>query len=390
MRHRYLTMALLAVVLATAGPIATTESSARPLAQSAKKAAAVPQGFVGMNIDGPLLNDPVNLPQQFHKMVSAGVESIRVAFSWAAAQPVKDGPINFATTDAIVGDAAQRDLSVLPVVLYAPDWDAAPHPPNTFPRPARTAPYAAYARALVLRYGPRGSYWSQHRNVPRRPIRMWQIWNEPNFYSLWPTTPFAPTYVKLVHAAHAAIKRADPGAKVVLAGLPNLSWKSLAQIYAVRGAGKDFDVVAVHPYTTQPSGVITILQLVRAVMAHHGDAGKPLLATETGWNSSIGRQPSDNYCCQTTRAGQVRDVNAVLPLLASHRQRLHLLGFYFYTWATQESTGAPSFNFAGLFDYTAGGRFLQKPAFNAFSRGALALERCRRKGATATRCSRSG
>jgi hypothetical protein len=274
-------------------------------------------------------------------------------------------------------------------VIYAPAWDAAPNPPGTIAQPAQDAPYAAYVSALVQRYGPHGSFWRENPRIPKIPIRMWQIWNEPNFAFFWPARPFAPSYVKLLQAAHAAIKQADPGGKVVLAGLPNFAWDSLSQIYAVKGARKAFDVVAAHPYTAAPSHVIEFLQLVRAVMDRHGDASKPLLATETGWNSSLGHHPADSYCCQTNQRGQARDVKAVLPLLAAHRKQLHLLGFYYYTWVTQEFTNAPSFNFAGLFNYTHG-RIVQKPVYDAFRRGVLALEHCRRKSAIATRCSAPG
>ena len=82
---------------------------------------------------------------------------------------------------------------------------------------------------------------------------MWQIWNEPNT-STWPIQPFAKTYVALVRAARTAISRVDPGAKVVLAGMPNYSWHDLETIYRVRGARRLFDVVAIHPYTAQPAG----------------------------------------------------------------------------------------------------------------------------------------
>jgi hypothetical protein len=380
--------ALVTLAPAPAPAAARSLAHQQTLAHRQKQDAPVPQGFVGMNVDGPLLTDPVNLPQVLDKMVSTGVESLRVAFSWAAAQPDENGPINFAPTDKIVGLAAQRDLTVLPVVLYAPDWDASAHPPGTFPAPARDAPYAAFIKALVRRYGPRGSFWTQHRGTPKRPIRMWQIWNEPNFASLWPIRPFAPSYVRLVHAAHVAIKQVDPGAKVVLAGMPNDAWDYLKQIYAVKGARKDFDVVAAHPYTAQPQNVITFLDLVRNVMARHGDA-RTLLVTETGWNPSLGRA-SDDYCCQTTVRGQIRNVKALLPLLGANRRRLNLLGFYYYTWVTQAYTGAPSFDFAGLFDYTSNDRIVANPVFDTFRRGVLKLEDCRRKGKTATRCATPG
>jgi hypothetical protein len=377
--------AIVAVMaLAALLAFAPASAAARPPSHPPQPA-PVPPGFVGMNIDGPLLTQPVNLPQVFDRMVSSGVESLRAAFDWAAAQPEPDGPIDFAQTDEIVGLAAQRGMTVLPVVLYAPGWDAVPHPDGALPIPASDAPYASYMRALVLRYGPRGSYWAQHPGTPRLPIRMWQIWNEPNFTAMWLIQPFAPSYMSLVAAAHAAIKQADPSAKVVLAGMPNDEWDYLKQIYAVKGARKDFDVVAAHPYTGTPANVIKFLQLVRAVMRGHGDAGKPLLVTETGWNSAVGRKPSDKFCCQTTVRGQVSDVKALLPLLGADRRKLDLLGFYYYTWVTQAYTGAPSFNFAGLFDFTHQ-RLVANPVFDVFRSGALALESCRRKGKLATSC----
>lgn len=77
----------------------------------------------------------------------------------------------------------------------------------------------------------------------------------------------------------------------------------------------------------------------------------------------------------------------MLPLLADHRKALKLLGFYFYTWAGDGHAGAPSFNFAGLFD-DVNGRLSAKPVHSIFRQGALALERCRTKGTTAGMCAK--
>ena len=46
---------------------------------------------------------------------------------------------------------------------------------------------------------------------------MWQIWNEENLTYYW-HQPFASSYISLLRAAHNAIKRADPGAKVMRRG----------------------------------------------------------------------------------------------------------------------------------------------------------------------------
>ena len=89
-----------------------------------------------------------------------------------------------------------------------------------------------------------------------------------------------------------------------------------------------------------------------------------------------------------TEAGQARNVGKLLPLLGRERAALHLLGFYYYTWAGDERHDAQSFDFAGLLRFKKG-RFLSKPAFFVFRRDALALERCRKKGSVATSCARA-
>lgn len=387
---RSLHLRIVAAVVAVAAALASqTAAGAARKPAGAARTPTVPSRFVGMNLDGPLVDKPVNLPAVLRRMVSSGVGSVRVVFDWAQAQPQQAGPIDFSQTDRLVSRAAVRGLTVLPVIIYAPAWDSAAHVPGTYAPPADDGPYAAYAAALVHRYGPRGSFWSAHRHLRRLPIRRWQIWNEPNFRYDWDAPSFARGYVKLLRAAHAAIKHADRGAKVVLAGFPDQAWDALNKIYKVKGARGAFDIVAAHPYTSQPKNVIRFLQLVRRVMKRHGDGHKPLLVTETGWNSSIHHHPADNYCCQTTAKGQARKLKAVLPLLAANRRALHLDGFYYYTWAGQEFGGAPSFNFAGLFRYTRG-RLVAKPAYAVFRKEALALEHCRRKGATPTRCRRRG
>jgi hypothetical protein len=354
-------------------------------ASAASAVAKVPSGFVGVNIDGTLADGQPSLPPALSTMVGTGVESVRVAFNWANAQPTEAGPYDFSQTDLVVGDAARDGLTVLPVVLYTPSWDARPNPSGTIAIPQDDAPYAAYLTALVKRYGPNGTYWADNPTLPKRPIREWQIWNEPNFTFYWPTRPFAPSYVALVKAAHTAIKQADPGAQVVLAGMPNDAWNYLQKIYNVPHASQYFDVVAVHPYTVIPSNVILFLQKMRAVMKRNGDPRKPLVITEMGWNSSIGHKPSDDFCCQSTAARQAAKVKSVLPLLAQNRAALKLQAFYYYTWASHGTNGGPSANWAGIFQIN-GSRLVPKPVYAQFKAGVLALERCTRIGRLAGSC----
>jgi len=138
-------------------------------------------------------------------------------------------------------------------VLSAPDW-AALDPEHSVARPRDPADYANFLTDLVQRYGPTGTFWASHSDIPKRPIRQWQIWNEPNIGFFW-HAPHMAGYAALLRAAHDAIKRADPGAGVILGALSNskqsLSWRSLGELYHA-GARDLFDAVTVHPYSLMP------------------------------------------------------------------------------------------------------------------------------------------
>src|ERR1700759_2010259 len=85
------------------------------------------------------------------------------------------------------------------------------------PAPAALARWRGFLRVLVARYGPHGSFW--HGRSRRLPIRRWQIWNEPNFKLFWTPHIEPKGYARLLHASAVAIRKADPGAKIVLAGI---------------------------------------------------------------------------------------------------------------------------------------------------------------------------
>ena len=40
---------------------------------------------------------------------------------------------------------------------------------------------AQFVKQAILRYGPRGTFWTENPTLPRKPLRTWQVWNEPNF-----------------------------------------------------------------------------------------------------------------------------------------------------------------------------------------------------------------
>jgi hypothetical protein len=258
-------------------------------------------------------------------------------------------------------------------VLRTPAW-AATDPSNPASPPRNPATYAAFLRALVQRYGPRGTFWGSHPTLPRRPVREWQIWNEPDITKYWAVSgAWAPGYVRLLRAARAALKAADPGARVVLAGLTNRSWVDLRWVYAA-GGGRLFDVAAAHPFSRRVANVVKIVDLVRAEMRRHGDARKPLLLTEVSWSSGAGHS-TFNYGWETTEQGQAAKVHAALAALAARRARDRIAGVYWYTWLSPAIGDADSFDYAGLRRLDGAGDPVSKPALAAFETTVRALER---------------
>jgi hypothetical protein len=390
-------LALALVTLGAAGAGARTKTTAQAASLP------VPARFVGVDIDGPMLDPPstLNVVSQFADMVGSGVQSVRVAFNWAFAQPyqnwsdvpasqqsqftdVNGMPVDFSQTDQIVALAAKRGISVLPTVLYAPPWDGVPNPAGVaFPK--QPGPYANYLTALIERYGPHGSFWNANPGLPRTPIRSWQIWNEEQLSYYW-HQPFVKGYLALLRASHNAIKRADPGAKVVLGALTNTAWKTLGQIYKA-GARHLFDVVSVNAFTRTPANVILYMRLTRRAMNRFKDNQKPMIASELSWTSAKGNTPT-RFDWDTTQKGQARNIASLLPMLGADRKQLGLIGFYYYTWIGLEEHDAPDFSFAGLEGLNSSGSAFSKPALGAFRHAALALERCKVKGSTATRCAK--
>ncbi|HYI80538.1 MAG TPA: hypothetical protein VEW67_06735 [Thermoleophilaceae bacterium] len=365
--------------------LATLVAVIAVLALSAPATARVPFGFAGVMIDGPMNAPGYDPADEMEVMVASGVESVRFAFHWVDGQPYRDVPTTFARYDPMVAGAAARRLTLLPNVTTAPGW-AAKRPGVFGSPPKRTADFARFMRVLVERYGPDGRFWAENPTLPRRPIRKWQLWNEPNLRYSWTEREWAPGYVKLLRAGRKAVKAADPGARIVLAGLANVSWADLEQIYRVPGARRLFDEVAIHPYTKPPEGVITILERVRKVMARYGDRRKPVTVTEFGWPSSKGKVKGIGV--STDRRGQAARLGKALPLLARNRKRLRLANVYYYTWVTNDRPNNSIFHFAGLRHRLPSGRVVPKPAFHVFRRTALRLEGCRVKASVATRCAR--
>lgn len=343
-----------------------------PAAAGAKAPPRLPSGFIGVNADGPLLDDPaVSVATELGRMKASGVTRIRAVFDWAAAQPFGPGATDLTRLDALVGAAARRGLSVLPIVIHSPAWaaDTSAGGDGYAAPPKDPASYARFVGTLIARYGPRGSLWTQNPALPRRAIRAWQLWNEPNLPRFWSRQPFAPGYAALLKATARVIRGNDPGAKIYTAGLTNgyhsPAWTALGQLYRA-GARGSFDVIAVHPYTGTAARVIETLRRVRAVAARSGGARTPLALTELSWSSGGGGRKGVTW--DTTEAGQATRLTQAFAAVARYRLPMRISGAYWYTWLSREGGDADGWEyFAGL-NRMQGGRVVAKPALGALRR----------------------
>jgi hypothetical protein len=341
--------------------------------QAAKSRRQVPVGWMGVLASPPIgdSNQGGLTNREIRAMASSGVESLRVAFYWREGQPTGPGSTDFKPYDRIVGPAARNRVKLLPTVLGVPAW-ARVRKSNPASSPAHPADYARFMAALVGRYGPRGSFWKEHRSIPRRPIRVWQLWNEPDHRVYWAEQPYYRRYVALIAAARVAIRRRDPGAKVVLAGLVGRSWVQLAAIYRA-GGRRHFDYLAVHPFTRLMSNVLRILRYTREVAARYGDARKPMLVTELTWPSSQGKvHPPSTF--DRTERGQASLLGEAFRTLASRRFQLGIRNVYWATWLTNDRSRVDAFDYTGLSAFRANGTIRRKPAFYAYRATARRLE----------------
>lgn len=333
--------------------------------------ASTPRGFFGVIADGPALGAGGGLGAQAAAIRASGTRSIRAAAYWSDLEPA-DGQLDLATYDALVLSAAREGIAVLPVVHRTPAW-AASTPGVAGSPPREVSTYARFLAALVARYGPSGTLWAEHPDVRPLAIRRWQVWNEPDITKYWSQTDWVPGYVRLLRAAHDALKRADPGSVVVAAGLTNRAWIGLRKLYAA-GARRFFDVAAVHPFSARVANVVKIVKLTRRSMRAAGDARKPLLLSELSWSSGRGHS-TFNYGWETTESGQAARIRQLLPALAAQRVSLGLAGVYWYTWQSKAIGGPNSFDYGGLRRTTAAGAPIDKPALRAWRETVTRLTR---------------
>jgi Glycosyl hydrolase catalytic core len=310
-------------------------------------------------------------------IVDAGIDSVRLWFPWSVVEDERDS-FDWGTVDHAVATNADAGLTTLPFLFGTPAWAAdrdgrecseaecIPYPPSST---QTRYEFAQFAGAAVRRYGPDGTFWDQHPGVAYRPIRAWQVWNEPNLSSFWRPQVDPQAYASLVGITSAEIRRLDPDAEIVLAGLTGKVTNSLRMstrdfldgLYSVSEVSGSFDGIAVHPYDRNTRGVIEQVKAARAAASEHGDDAE-IWVTELGWASAGKRRLGLVKSLQ----GQARRLKKSFTWLIDHRDRWGIRAAYWYSWRDTER-GKPVCSWcpaSGLVDRDGE----RKPAYAALQR----------------------
>ena len=350
----------------------------------AADARKVPRGWLGVSFGPEYVAKRSGLKAELKRMRSSGAETARFALYWSHVQPKAGVAPNFRALDKVVAASAKARLPLLPVVLGAPSWAAASQG-RALKVPRDPAEYAAFMTALVQRYGPSGTFFSEHPSVRCFPIRTWQIWNEVSNPYYW-GYDYATTYPPVLKAAYDAVKAADPGAVVVQTGLNSggagTSWSAQEAIYRqldAQGLGRPFDEIAVHVYTKDVPDALKVVQKTRTVARRHGDGARPIRVTELAWPAARGKLRDKHghkreFFAATNDKGMAKRLVKGVRLLARHRKQLGIAGVDWFQWASSYKGTDDAFRYSGLRQRRSK-RLVDKPAMKAFRTVARQLRR---------------
>jgi len=183
------------------------------------------------------------------------------------------------------------------------------------------ADYVGGVIRWLERWGPGGSFFTDNPDVPYNPIRMIEIFNEPNFWYLDTSKEQhrermkkglskeeleeiedrrERLYAKLLIAVNQAVKARWPEVTIVgfaAGGSAKADLRFIENVHAADPAvAESYDILSTHPYVSRPCSPegITIrswgeysvadsLNIIRETMANHGAGDRPVWYTEHGW-----------------------------------------------------------------------------------------------------------
>ena len=232
----------------------------------------------------------------------AGATWVKHQVKWSDIEPA-EAAIDWSQLDAFVAAAEQFELKILVSVVEAPAWTRAAG--GAAGRPDDLGKFEHFMILMAERY--------------RGRVHAYEIWNEPNLALFWGRDVDYAEYAELLMAGHRGVKRGDPFALVLFAGLAQNGAgdathgindvEFLRGVYAYQNGivRNFFDVMGNHSYgyrsspwtefdsRLQHSGVQYLdhpsfyfkrFRQIRRVMQEFGDGRRPMWLTEFGWTTA--------------------------------------------------------------------------------------------------------
>ena len=352
--------ALLAALSAVALGVSATGAQAVPKA---------PNGFLGIvPQEGIARKDTA-------RMKKGKVKNLRVSVSWGSIQPDSPNEFNWGGLDATVEAAAREGVRVMPTLYATPPWMSKRSTNLPVKNKSQMDRWRNFVAAAAARYGRNGDFWTDPElpgsSLPRVAVIRWQLWNEPNFHYF--ATKVNPNeYARLVDAGSAAIRKKDPKAEIVLAGLfgrpkgpPSKARDATTYLkqFSRKVKKSSFDSIAIHPYAANTGQLKQIMKGFRKAAVNSGLKKKKIYVTEIGWGSG----KATNAFLTGSQSAQANQLGSAFNYLIRDRNKLNLKGVYWYAWKDTDPKGQNcSFCYTiGLFKWNRN-KLKAKPAWHKF------------------------
>lgn len=332
---------------------------AAALCSPAHSSAQAPPGFFGVNASGFESAD-------FARMAAADVGVTRNVFPYQVLKHGRDQPFHWGYSDPFVQLTAWNSIDLIPMIYGAPSW-VSDKLNQTVLKGEAKRDWRALLIALVQRYGPDGSFWAENPYTPYHPIRVWQIWNEPNSITWWGPRPDPREYAKVLIRSADAIHSVDPGAQIMTAGIvarPTnrhaiTGTKYLKKLLRVRGVRAAADIVAYHPFAESVNVIRSQLKAARRTLNKGHAKSTPIWVTEIGWGS----KGKKNQPLIKSPSAQNRALRETMQMAVAEQSRLGLGRLLWYQWRDTPSELCRWCESSGLLDIDD----QPKPLLNTFA-----------------------
>ncbi len=269
---------------------------------------------------------------------AAGFQFVRMDMLWSNVE--RGGRYRFFAYDRLLHALEVRGMGVLWILDYG-------HPDHGSGVPRSRSDIVAFGHFAGAAAG-----HFKGRNVG------YEIWNEPNTSQFWDPAPDASEYATLLREAVAAIRGADPSAKVSTGGVSGIDQAFLSRAVDPR-LTVGLTAIGIHPYPkTGPESIANQLAMLRDWATHALGVDVEIWDTEWGYSSTdvLKDAHSDGHSAASRQLQAALAVREILTVWA--------VGLPLAVWYDLRDDGAnatnPEQNY-GLLDSSGN----EKPAMNA-------------------------